>query len=165
MKLIPLTQGLFARVDDWWFEELNQYKWYADKGIGTFYVYAVRHGVALSGKQTTICMHRVIMDTPSELVADHIDHNGLNNLEENLRNCTRAENLKNRRAHGKSKYLGVYFMVCKVKGKIYTYIASDITVGGKIIHLGHFPTEELAALVYDVAAKKHHGEFANLNFG
>ncbi len=31
MKLIPLTQGQFAIVDDEDFESLNRFKWYARK--------------------------------------------------------------------------------------------------------------------------------------
>ena len=37
MKIIPLTQGKFAMVDDADFERLNQWKWYANwDGLGSF---------------------------------------------------------------------------------------------------------------------------------
>jgi hypothetical protein len=31
MKLIPLTQEQFAQVDNWWYDYLMQWKWYALK--------------------------------------------------------------------------------------------------------------------------------------
>jgi hypothetical protein len=157
MKLIPLTQEQFAQVDDWWYDVLNSYKWQAHKEKSTWY--AVRD-VTIDGKSKTIKMHRIIMGTPRDLVVDHIDHNGLNCLEENMRNCTRQQNRMNLLPHGGSKYLGVSYHTTKG----YTYIKAQIRYDGVTHHIGLFPTEEDAARAYDKLALEHHGEFANLNF-
>ena len=160
MKLIKLTQGKFAMVDDWNYSWLNQWKWMAAKSKGGN-CYAVRDIWDKDIKSThRILMHRLIMGTPVELKVDHIDHNGLNCLEENMRNCTRAQNSRNRIAHGKSIYLGVsYDNRDKIKD-----VRAIINVNNKPIGLGYFKTEEEAAHAYDEAAKKYFGEFANLNF-
>lgn len=90
---------------------------------------------------------------------DHKDRNRLNDNISNLRECTASENNKNRKAHknGASKYLGVYISRNRKK-----WIAS-ITYEGKQRVLGRFDSEDIAATVYNEAATKHHGEFANLN--
>jgi hypothetical protein len=162
MRLIPLTQGLFAQVDDHWFDYLTQWKWFAQKHRGTFY--ATRRTTIGPNKQGIVFMHRIIMDTPDNLDVDHIDHNGLNCLEENMRNCTNQQNAMNRVAVGKSIYKGVSFDIRKRKNKIAVYIEAKIKFDGKQIRIGRFKTEEEAAHAYDVKAKEHFGEFANLNF-
>jgi hypothetical protein len=149
MKEIKLIKGLSALVDDDDFDYLNQYKWYYSDG------YAIT-SVKIDEKWTSLLMHRIIMNTPKELQVDHIDHNRLNNQRSNLRNCSCAENRRNLVPRGKSKYLGV---VSRHDG-----ITAFIRNGGKKLYLGAFKTEEAAAKAYDEAAKKYHGEFANLNF-
>lgn len=153
MKKIKITQGLFVQVDDWNYDWLNQWPWYAHRSGNNFYAKrSVWEG-------EDIYMHRLIMNTPPELEVDHIDHNGLNCLEENMRNCTHSQNMSNRSVTGEIPYIGVHYK----RDKRYTYIAASIKIEGKNKHLGIYPTPELAALAYDVAAMKQ-GRSINLNF-
>lgn len=163
MKLIPLTQGQFAKVDDEDFERLSKLKWYAVKAPHTYYA-----RTTLNGKNVT--MHRYILglEEYDSMEGDHEDHDGLNNQKYNLRKSTRTQNSKNRRAYGTSKYLGV----CKgptmtKKGKVYDYSHlwfATISLKGRNKKIGQYLTEEEAARAYDAKAKELHGDFANLNF-
>jgi len=156
MKEIKLSQtgknkGKYvALVDDEDYDYLNQWRWCVDVKKNTCY--------AMRRDKITISLHRVIINTPEGIEVDHIDHNGLNCQKYNMRNCSHADNLKNKKPCGKSKYLGVYFM-----GK-YRYIRAQIQINGTCHYLGHFKTEIEAAKSYDKKAKEVHGEFANLNF-
>ena len=164
MKTIELTQGKVVLVDDDDFEYLNQWKWFANGNHGI--LYAIRRGLMIDGKQKTIRMHRVIMNTPKNMNVDHIDGDGLNNQKKNLRNCTLAENNRNWRKQKikTSIYKGVHYNISKFKGYTHIYIRACIRVNNKLIALGNFKTEESAARAYDEAAKIYFGEFANLNF-
>jgi hypothetical protein len=95
-------------------------------------------------------------------VIDHINHNGLDLRKENLRLCTIAENNRNQlkqKRNTSSKYKGVcwdkknqkWFVSIKKKKK-------------KSICVGHFISEEDAALAYDQVARFIWGEFAHPNF-
>jgi len=150
MKLIPLTQGKFVKVDDEDYEYLNQWKWQAAKGARTYY--AVRTDYSSTKKK--IYLHKILID--SEYV-DHKDTDGLNCQKNNLRPCTKTENNRNKKASGLSQYLGVSF-----KRETKKWVAR-IMVNGKAIHLGYFNTDKEAAIAYDKAAIVHFGEFANLN--
>jgi hypothetical protein len=93
MKEISLTQGQVALVDDEDYDYLMQWKWHFYKGTHSHY--AVCSLPRKNGKRTGFRMHRLIMNTPPDLVVDHIDHNGLNNQKSNLRNCTKCQNQAN----------------------------------------------------------------------
>jgi hypothetical protein len=94
---------------------------------------------------------------PTDLI-DHINMNPSDNRIENMRIATKRQNGCNRRAAGKSKYLGVAWV-----SRIASWKAA-ISVNNKSIYLGLFKDEVEAAKAYDAGAAKHHGEFARLNF-
>lgn len=156
MKEIKLTQQKVSLVDDEDYEFLNQWKWCAAKSKSGLF-YAVRK-FRTDGNQTTILMHRVIMGVlDKKVLVDHQDMDGLNNQRYNLRIATYSQNNANRssRKDSSSKYLGVD----RHKGKWRVKIGKN----GKCYHVGMFSNEDDAALAYNEAALKHHGEFANLN--
>ncbi len=153
---IGLTQGKVAVVDDDDFDCLNQYKWQAHNNYGYGW-YAVR--CSYGPRKRTIFMHRQVLGLRRGKLADHINGNGLDNRRSNLRLCTHSQNSANhQKRKGKSKYNGVCW--CKQ----YQKWRARICVDYKRIHLGRYDTEIEAAAAYDVAAVKHFGEFARLNF-
>lgn len=158
MKTIELTKNKVAMVDDADYEWLNQWEWYAQKGLLTFYA-ARRMTVSENTGHKQQYMHRLILNISDKAtVTDHIDHNGLNNQRINLRACSQQQNMMN---HKIQKHSSVFKGVSKEKntGRWRGYIK----VSGKRLHLGYFSSEEEAAFVYDEAAKKYFGEFARLN--
>lgn len=150
---IPLTQGMFAQIDDEDYEKVSKYKWtYCSAG----YAFYSEHSSAPN--RLVLMLHRYIIDAPNGFEVDHIDRNGLNNQKSNLRLATRAQNLANRGKLGKnksSKYKGV----CRHKNKW----QASIKTSGEQIYLGRYETEEAAAMAYNYAAQKYFGEYAFLN--
>lgn len=155
-KLIPLTRGQFAIVDDDDFEWLSQWKWC---------YHPTRHGYALRGVKTPerktklIYMHNVIMSPPVDFVVDHKNLNSLDNQRDNLRLATHSQNSANRTSSGgSSAYKGVSWRKSRRRWR------SSVTVNKKSIDLGVYRNEEDAARAYDAAALLYFGEFARLNF-
>jgi hypothetical protein len=159
MKEIELTQGFKTQVDDEDFECLNQWKWYACVCAGIHYARRTEN-------KKKIFMHRQILNTPKGTEVDHLDHCGLNNQKSNLRNCTSSQNKMNKSPFGQSKYLGVEIKHTKSPNGEHEhfYYSARICTNYKKQYIGSYKTEESAARAYDEAAKKYHGEFANLNF-
>lgn len=161
MKLIPLSQGQHAMVDDEDYDFLIQYRWHAHKKPGEKTFYAKRITPYIEGKRTSYFMHREILKlTDKKIKVDHIDHNGLNCQRSNMRLCSDQENSRNKtkRKKGSSQYHGVFWHKA---GKAWT---ASVAVDGKKVYLGLFKDETDAAIARDEAVKKHYGEFANLNF-
>jgi hypothetical protein len=159
-KEIQLTKGQVALVDDWNYEMLCQYNWVATFNRYTSSFYVSRSCVDAEGKKKRIYLHRQILnlDPTSKYVVDHINHNPLDNREENLRICTSTQNSMNRgkQTNNTSGYKGV----SRYRGSWQV----GIVIEGVRKHIGIFPDIEVAARAYDLEAKKNFGVFANLNF-
>lgn len=159
MKLIQLNikkgnlPNAFVMVDDDDYDYLNQWNWsYCKRSVAC---YAVR----MENKKL-IYMHRQILQlSDSKTHVDHKDFNGLNNQRSNLRAVSQNQNNSHisPRKNTSSKYLGVHFNKRALKW------VAQIGKGGRCQHLGQFENEIDAALAYNNAARKVHGEFANLN--
>ncbi len=158
-RRIPLTQGKYAIVDPEDYKRLSKYKWHVVWGSMTYY--ASRNS-RIGKKRIAIKMHREILDPPEPLVVDHINHKGYDNRRANLRPATRTQNAVNKSiaatSSGSSKYRGVVWHKNIKKWQAY------IGIKYKQITIGYFDSEIKAAKAYDEAAKKHHSEFAVLNF-
>ena len=104
-------------------------------------------------------MHRVIMDTELNMIVDHLNGNGLDNRRSNLRNCTHAENMRNRKINKKNRsgFKGVSYYTKDNKWR------AMIKFNNLRIHIGFYIDPKDAARAYNEAAVKYHGEFANLN--
>lgn len=112
-----------------------------------------------NGRQHTKLMYRIIMQAPAHLDVDHINHNIRDNRKCNLRLATAAENSRNLIKY--PKYSSPYKGVCWHKNnKIWQ---ATIKVNYKIKYLGSFRDPKDAAIAYNAAALKYHGEFATLN--
>ncbi len=92
-------------------------------------------------------MHAVILRPPPGRVADHINHNGLDNRRANLRIATLAQNARNCRQNKKgksSKYRGVWHNKQNKKWR------ATIVFNRKRRQIGYFKKETDAAKAYDV---------------
>ena len=134
-----------AKIDKADYERLSGFRW---KRAGSY---------AVTDDDQHILMHRMILGELAEgKFVDHIDGDGLNNQSYNLRPCTHAQNMKNRRkVSGASRFKGV-----QKDGDLWrARIVSD----GKRYTLGKFHSQVAAAKAYDAAAIKLHGEFSCTN--
>ena len=154
MKEIKLTQGYIALVDDEDFERcMEGPKWRASCGRGN-YVVAVRGDHRYGSQQY---MHRFLLGVyDPKVFVDHKDHNGLNNARNNLRQATNSQNLQNR---GKQKNNTSGLKGVTWDKNNHKWVA-QIWDNGKHVFLGRFADKEEAKIAYEIAANKHHGEFA-----
>jgi len=155
MKLIPLTKGYHAIVDDEDFECLSQVKWSLHESCGIRYAH--RRDPVI-GRH--VYMHREILNLGPgrKLIADHINGNGLDNRRCNLRAVTPSQSIMNTRnqSGSVSRFKGVH----RERNKWRVVITMD----RKKHNLGTFADEEDAARAYDAKARELFGEFARTNF-
>ena len=109
--------------------------WYVHKGGNTFYARINVRGT--NGKREIVQMHRLILDSPTELEVDHRNHNGLDNCRGNIRIVTHGENQRNRidNAEFQSDVDGVSW-----DSRAQVWWANP-RINGKHEHLGFFDTE------------------------
>ena len=145
MKIIQLTQGKSALVDDADYAELSQFKWHAHQNRkGKWYA-----------QRKMGHRHVRIHEFLTGVMCDHKDLDGLNNQRSNLRPCTHSQNMANQgvRATNKSGYKGVFWNPQRGRWR------ANFRGG----YLGSFLSSKDAAAAYDEAAVRHFGEFALTN--
>jgi DUF4097 and DUF4098 domain-containing protein YvlB len=153
MRIIPLTKGKLAIVDDNDYDWAMQWKWQVSSEG-----YAVRsaHDIKYGKK---VRMHRALVNAPDGFEVDHINGNRLDNRRQNLRICTHKDNQRNmsKKRGASSIYKGVHW-----NSRDKRWIVK-IKTNEKQVCVGRYKLEVEAAIAYNNAAKKIYGEFARLN--
>lgn len=149
---IPLTMGQFSLVD--WDDALwlERDAWHAKYEPSNKSFYAVR-----MCQRKVLKMHRVLLQTPVDMVGDHINRNPLDNRRCNLRLATRQQNNcnLNLRCDNTTGHRGISFdrnrWLVQVQGN------------GKKVRK-RCKTLKEAIEVRNHAAKSLHGRFADAGF-
>ncbi len=147
MRTIVLTDFTQVQVSDEDYDFLNHWRWSPHQG------YARRNA--------TIKMHKVVAERMGLIGRiDHKDQNPRNNQRENLRLATRKENARNKGklSNNRSGFKGVSWNASRQQWYVF------IKLETRQLWLGAFSTAEEGARAYDAAAKRFHGEFADLNY-
>lgn len=159
MRRVRLANtDLVALVDDADYGVVSGRSWYVVKKNGQPAYAATNIGKV---SNHTVLMHRLILGVKdSSVFVDHRDHNGFDNRRSNLRECGSRQNQFNRKSAvgSSSRFKGVGWDKARMKWRV------KIAIDGIQKMLGRFEDEIEAALVYDRAARQHHGEFALTNF-
>lgn len=146
------VHGMFAIVDPGDLARVGGIRWNEHRVRGRVYARALNHG------GTPVYMHRLINRTPSDMMTDHVNGNGLDNRRSNLRSATNAQNMANLRQNKVCNTSG-HTGVSRRNARWRAYIVKDY----RQRHLGYFATPEAAALAYNAAARELFGEFAFQN--
>lgn len=135
----------YAIVDDEYWHELMEYKWYLNMGYSFGYI-----------NGTSIGMHRYLVEGD---IIDHINNHRVDNRLCNLRNSTAGENAHNKVKlnNTSSKYFGVSQHYISKKWH------ANISKENQRYYLGSYDNEDNAAIAYNETAKKLYGDKANLN--
>lgn len=119
-------------------EKVRKYKWWQGTGDYIF--------TNINNKKYPL--HQFILGKKKGFEIDHINRNKLDNRKQNLRHCTKSQNLRNTKSKGFSWH--------KPSKKWVAYI----TINHKHIHLGYFAGKQKAMQIRKEAEKKYFGEFA-----
>jgi hypothetical protein len=126
----PKNSDEIILVDDEDYEWLNQYSWHISK---TGYVYT-SVWLRCKKKDRKFRMHRMILNRHgfdiSSKETDHININKLDNRKENLRVCTRSENLRNKKKNPNRSMSSKYKGIQKTRFGTFSVLVG-ITVNGK----------------------------------
>jgi hypothetical protein len=161
MRTIELTQGKVALVDDDVYEWAGKVKWQARvRKRGGYYAARTTY---ISGKPTTVYLHRMIMGLKhgDKQQVDHRNGDSLDNLTKNLRTCSNTQNnqaYKRVKMGGSSTFRGVS------GGKSKRRWEAKIRVKGHNITIGRFLIEIEAAKARDAYARKFNWPEEGMNF-
>lgn len=157
MKKIFTYGGHEVLVDNEDYKLLKRHSWHRERN--GYACTAVKVGV---GKWQKVKMHRLILGKDSfknGLETDHKNGNRLDNRKSNLRVCSHAENMMNKKTYKNSKsgYPGVHQR--KENGRWRAYI----NVLGRRVYLGGFDSFEQAKMARVRAQQEHHGDWNRRN--
>ena len=148
VRVLSLTQDQIAIIDPENFNAASLFRWSASRSHSTWYVRQRQ-------PRNTERPHLHAFLTGRKDI-DHINGNGLDNRQCNLR-PSYGNNNRNRHSHpGSSLFKGVTWH----KGKW----QASLKINGVSLYLGRFAVEEDAARAYDTAAREHHGAYGRYNF-
>lgn len=152
-KEVPLTQDKVALVDDEDYDRVCAHRW-------CFHNIRGYHRAVSRINGELVSMADFILGVISGQEVDHINHDTLDNRRENIRPCTRSQNLMNARKRTgqcSSRFKGIWW------DKSVERWHAEITVRGNTTRVGTSECEIEAAGMYNYAAKKLFGEFAYVN--
>ena len=160
VMLVPLTRGLYAKIDADDYAIIAPYRWFAENvnprnESPLTYARTNRSG----GKK--MYLHRLLMGAQKGVQIDHVRiEDTLDCRRSNLRVASHGQNMQNRSSivGSSSRFKGVHWLKSAGKWR------ATITAQGRRRNLGRFTDEIEAAKAYDAAARELHGDFARLNF-
>lgn len=146
----------YAMIDDEDQHKAALFRWW----LLTVRIKTGTWGYAQSKREdgSTVLLHRLVMNARKGQITDHIDHNGLNCQKSNLRLCTHAENMRNKRIHRNNTH-GERCM--EKAGKRWRVVITC----NRIRHRKWFRLDDIesARKWRDDKLRELHGEFANLD--
>lgn len=149
--------GYTVKGEPFWFDledydKIKDYCWYYNKDG-----YVITNN---PGAQTSIRLHRMVMNAPDNMDVDHIIHphgneHKIDNRKSNLRLATRSQNQMNRSiaVNNVSGVVGVHFSKRDEKWIAY------IKINGKRKHLGSFDNKDDAIYARQMAEELCFGEY------
>lgn len=134
ISYIPLSNEGITIIDTEDLPLVSSFKWYKDS-------MGYSRTTIPSSNGDKIYLHRLLMNSPKNMLIDHINHNKLDNRKSNLRIVTQRGNLQNLRNHGLFP-LGVTY------DKRSMWFKSQIKINGKSKHLGIFKDPISGSILY-----------------
>jgi hypothetical protein len=152
---VTLTQGKVALVDRADLEVVAEHRWCANRVSNVWYAIS---NLYTHGRHSMLRMHRALK--PMCELVDHINGDGLDCRNVNIRIATKTDNGRNssKRRDCSSGFKGVgWNKECK-RWQV------RIVVAGHGRYMGLYDARDEAARAYDAAARASFGAFAALNF-
>lgn len=122
-------------------------KWYIYSSKRSNTLYVKGNVIKEDGNRTTIFLHKYILGSNSNEIVDHINGNGLDNRNENLRICSTQENSHNKNFINKNNKTGYRGVTLLPSGNYNAYINIDY----KKVNLGTFKDIETANKISSLA--------------
>lgn len=127
-SFVVMCHGIEAVIDTADLPFIRQFVWTPTFAKPIGHSYTITRVRDDSGQAHTKYMHRLILDAPSGMVVDHINHNSLDNRRSNLRVCTHSENMYNRKGTDPRSRTGIQGVSIQTNGSGRQYYLARVTV-------------------------------------